>query len=102
MNREAHLLRRIHKGPPPRPGAGRSFLPRGLEVAILGGDGAGKTTTIETLQQIWPYPSRRVYMGGLTRLLVAMRTMGRRLAVPQREAEGGGSKAPTPLALRRG
>jgi thymidylate kinase len=37
--------------------------PRGLVVALVGPDGAGKTTLSETLQARVPLPTRSVYMG---------------------------------------
>jgi thymidylate kinase len=37
--------------------------PRGLSVAVVGPDGAGKTTLVEALDRQLPFPSRRHYMG---------------------------------------
>lgn len=39
------------------------LIPRGLTVAILGPDGAGKSTLISALQGAFPVPTRGIYMG---------------------------------------
>ncbi len=50
-------------------GAGRrigslfSFKSRGLCVAVIGPDGAGKSTLVEGLQKTLPFRTRRIYMG---------------------------------------
>jgi thymidylate kinase len=39
------------------------LVPSGLTVAILGPDGAGKSTLIEAMSGAFPVPSRAIYMG---------------------------------------
>jgi thymidylate kinase len=41
----------------------RLWLRRGLAVAVLGPDGAGKTTLVTALQSSLPFPTRVLYMG---------------------------------------
>jgi thymidylate kinase len=41
----------------------RLWLRRGLAVAVLGPDGAGKTTLVTALQSTLPFPTRVIYMG---------------------------------------
>jgi thymidylate kinase len=55
--RSRSWLERAHVLGPPAP------APVGMTVAILGPDGAGKTTLAEGLAASVPLPSRRVYMG---------------------------------------
>jgi thymidylate kinase len=50
------LLRATEK---PRQWRGR----RGLLVTVLGPDGAGKSTLVETLGEAWPWPHQRIYFG---------------------------------------
>jgi thymidylate kinase len=50
------LVRRIS----PRRSTGAS---RGLTVALLGPDGAGKSTLTTSLSRSWPIPARTIYMG---------------------------------------
>jgi thymidylate kinase len=53
--------------------------PRGMTVAVIGPDGAGKTTLVESLRRTLPVPTRTVYMGltaGLLPLADALRLPG--------------------------
>ncbi len=59
-----HALSRPRRGPARALAAVRSVShPTGLSVAILGPDGAGKTTLAEHLRQAVPVPNRYVYLG---------------------------------------
>ena len=52
------------------------LVPRGITVAILGPDGAGKSTLIEALQGAFPVPSRGIYMGLYKRKLKLLPGIG--------------------------
>lgn len=52
----ARILRRLDRMDPP-------FIRRGLTVALLGPDGAGKSSLAETLGADGPLPRRSVYLG---------------------------------------
>jgi thymidylate kinase len=61
----------------------RAERARGLTVAVLGPDGAGKTTLVTSLSRTLPLPTRTVYMGltgGLMPLADALRIPGLVLA----------------------
>lgn len=52
------------------------LIPRGLSVAILGPDGAGKSTLIQALQGAFPVPTRGIYMGLYKRQLKLLPGVG--------------------------
>jgi thymidylate kinase len=53
-------VRRLARRIAPRRSTGAS---RGLTVALLGPDGAGKSTLTTSLSRSWPIPTRTIYMG---------------------------------------
>ncbi len=66
---DLHALRTVEPRRPRRPVSGvvrrlqRLRGGRGLSVAVLGPDGAGKTTLVDTLDRELPFETRRHYMG---------------------------------------
>lgn len=66
---DLHALRTVEPRSPRRPVSGvvlrlkRLRGRRGLSVAVLGPDGAGKTTLVDTLDRELPFETRRHYMG---------------------------------------
>jgi ABC-type iron transport system FetAB ATPase subunit len=53
-------LRRV----PRRRRLGAAYAPRGLSVAVIGPDGAGKSTLIRSLHALPDLPTEMIYMGG--------------------------------------
>jgi thymidylate kinase len=77
-----------HRAAALRDRLGRVWTWRGISVAVMGPDGAGKTTLVTGLRDTFPFPTRTIYMG-LTggrlpwadRLRVPGVVLGARLAV---------------------